>query len=80
MNTQTPTESNPQRHQPRVSPGSSRTSVPAEPAKPGDESEELDQLRRNPVSEGSNYGFGTPAEGFGPKRQRTDHPKNPKSR
>lgn len=74
------TESNPQRNQPRDSPGAPQTSVPAGPAKrkPAvDESDEEDQARRNPVTEGSNYGFGTPAEGFGQRRHRTDNPKSP---
>jgi len=78
--TQPPPESNPQGGQTRKSPGATQTFVPAEPPKnkPAvDESEESDQIRRNPVSEGSNYGFGTPAEGFGPKRHRTEKPKTP---
>jgi hypothetical protein len=54
--------------------------VAAEPVKEtpaAAESEELDQVRRNPASEGSNYGFGTPAEGFGQNRHGADKSKSP---
>lgn len=71
-------ESNPQMDRASESARAAQTSVPAEPATDtpaADESEELDRVRRNPASEGSNYGFGTPAEGFGQKRHCPDKPK-----
>lgn len=46
--------------------------VPAQPAQEktpaADECEKGDQARSNPASKASTYGFGTPAEGFGPRR------------
>jgi len=71
------TESNSKINQPGESPGATPPSVSNEPEKTNptvDEREALDQARRNPASEGSNYGFGTAAEGFGPRRHSTDTP------
>lgn len=63
--------------QPRESPGVAQNSVPTETATGDPAVDAVEEVRHNPVSKGSNYGFGTPAEGFGQRRQVLDKPKSP---
>lgn len=76
MDKRKPPPMKPPMNPPGDTPGVAQTSVPKKGKPAAAESEEQDLLRRNPPSEGSNYGFGTPAEGFGP-RHRTEKPTRP---
>lgn len=63
----------PDKDLPGVAPGATKVSVlEGIGAKaPAEEGHARDRDRRNPKTEGSTYGFGTPAQGFG-RKNRTD--------